>query len=165
MSATVVYDAATGRIAYCTDGDVVLAAGQSTLVVPDMVAPDAWRVDAANGRLVPAPAPVIPPEADKARRLHQIDLTADTKRKQFGSPGDMQAVVYLLKADEARRFLADPMPDPAAYPFLASEVGITGPSMSAVAEQVLAASNEWRAHLAQLDAERLAAKRDVEAEG
>jgi hypothetical protein len=164
VSAKVVYEAATGRIAYCTDAQVVLEAGQAVLAVPEMVQPDAWRVDVAAKRLVPAPPIVIPPAVERAKRLREIDLTADTKRRQLGSPGDMQAVVYLLKADEARRFLADPTPDPASYPFLAAEVGITAPSMSAVAEQILAASNEWRAHLAQLDAARLAAKRDAEAE-
>ena len=64
-------------------------------------------------------------------------------------------MIYLAKEAEARAWIADPAPDPANYPLLSAEVGITAPDAASLAQLWLNMAVLWRAAAAQLEALRM----------
>lgn len=113
------------------------------------------------------PAPTLEELKAGARRL--IDRTAEHRRLIHITPGSGQALVYLEKRREAEAALAalanaggQPI-DPAQFPLLAAELGITASGLEAVAEAVLAAAKSWTQAAASIEGTRLKAKRDVDA--
>jgi hypothetical protein len=162
MSMVIVYSTLTGQIELCTNAGITLEENQATLEVDGLVRPSDWVVDLETLELLPAPVPEVP-RADRIRKQKwDADIQAGIQRRQLGSQGDGQATIYLLKRDEALRYLADPSPQAQAYPFLSAEVGITGPNMTAVANKILAAHNRWIQGLVQIESARLQAKKDAE---
>src|SRR5690606_7611681 len=77
--------------------------------------------------------------------------------------GSGQAMAYLQKAMEATAYLAATDPDPADYPLLAAEVGITGETLADVAAVVDAHYQAWRVIGAAIEQARLGAKAAVDA--
>ncbi len=77
-------------------------------------------------------------------------------------------VVYMEKRREAEASLealatAGGQPvDPAEFPLLAAELGITGSDLTAVAETVLSAARSWVNAAAAIEGARLKAKRNVD---
>lgn len=63
-----------------------------------------------------------------------------------------QDMLYMAKADEARAYLSDPDPDPADYPLVLSEVGITAPTAYEVAQVFTNLNALWRYAAGSLDA-------------
>lgn len=63
-----------------------------------------------------------------------------------------QDMLYMAKAEEARAWLADPDPDPAAYPLVMSEVGVTAETAWEVAQIFANLSALWRYAAGSLDA-------------
>ncbi len=98
----------------------------------------------------------------RAEARRQIDAAAEAARGQYLTPGSGQAIVYTRKEEEARRLLAAVAAgqaiDPAAYPHLAAEVGITAPTIEEVANVVVAMADAWSAISAQIEGIRLSAK-------
>lgn len=111
--------------------------------------------------------PYSPPEVDlgnlKTSLKAQIDADAETERLKYITPGAGQAMAYLQKAMEATAYLAATDPDPADYPLLAAEVGITGDTIADVATVVNAHYQAWRAIGAAIEQARLGAKAAVDA--
>lgn len=93
----------------------------------------------------------------------QIDADAEAERLKYITPGAGQAMAYLQKAMEATAYLAATDPDPADYPLLAAEVGITGDTIADVAAVVDGQYQAWRLIGAAIEQARLGAKADVDA--
>ncbi|MFD2264365.1 hypothetical protein ACFSM5_15785 [Lacibacterium aquatile] len=110
--------------------------------------------------LVDRPPPVL--ELVKARALRQIDWDAEQYRLTLVTPGSAQAMVYLAKEDEARRFVLDSAPDAENYPLLAAEVGVTAEDLPGVAAQVATLASAWRQAAAGIETIRLAGKKAVQ---
>lgn len=115
--------------------------------------------------------PPTPPSAPPAPSLAalkislkaQIDAAAEVERLKYITPGSGQAMAYLQKAMEATAYLAATDPDPADYPLLAAEVGITGDTIADVAAVVDGQYQAWRAIGAAIEQARLGAKAAVDA--
>lgn len=72
-------------------------------------------------------------------------------------------MTYQQKVAEAQAYKSATKPIPEDYPILASEVGITAPTLAEVADTVLAAYHQWQHIGAAIEAIRLGAKRNVDA--
>lgn len=79
--------------------------------------------------------------AEKAARVADVNDRAELIRGVYLTPGSGQAMTYLRKEDEARRF--EPGGDPADTPFLWAEAQATGASLADTAALVLAQANAW----------------------
>lgn len=115
-----------------------------------------------DGEWVYAPAPVDLGNL-KASLKAQIDADAEAQRLKYITPGAGQSMAYLQKAMEATAYLAATDPDPADYPLLAAEVGITGDTIADVAAVVDAHYQAWRVIGAAIEQARLGAKAAVDA--
>lgn len=76
-----------------------------------------------------------------------------------------QDMIYLAKEAEARAWIADPAPDPAAYPLIVAEIGITAPDAASLAQLWLNLAALWRSRAAQLEALRLSVGAAIDAAG
>ncbi|MFG1402004.1 hypothetical protein [Xanthobacter sediminis] len=123
-------------------------------------AAEGWVLE--DGVLVPPPpaAPVNLP-ALKGTLCAQIDVAAEVERARYITPGAGQAMTYQAKAAEALALAADPAPDPAAYPLLSAEVGITAPDLAGVGAVVRGAYAAWQVIGAGIERARLAGKAAV----
>lgn len=115
-----------------------------------------------DGEWVHAPPPVELGEL-KAGLKAQIDADAEAERLKYITPGAGQAMAYLQKAMEATAYLGETDPDPADYPLLAAEIGITGATLAEVAQAVHDAHQMWRVIGAQIEAARLGGKAAIDA--
>lgn len=66
-----------------------------------------------------------------------------------------QDMIYMAKETEAARYIADPAPDPADYPLIASEEGITAPTIYEVAQIILNKAAGFRTAGAAIERVRL----------
>ncbi len=146
----VVYDTATKRAA------TVRAVGPI---------PEGHTLSAPPGRLYSWDGAAWRPDmaAIRAEAEAAIDAQADACLAPYLSLTPGRAMTYQAKQAQAAAFLAAENPDPAAYPLLTGEVGITADTPQAVAETILAASRAWQALGAAIEAVRLAAKKQVRA--
>jgi hypothetical protein len=78
-------------------------------------------------------------------------------------PQPGQSMIYLAKEAEAHAWMADPTPDPAAYPLLSAELGITAPDGASLAQIWLNLATLWRSTAADLEALRLTASAAIDA--
>ncbi len=111
----------------------------------------------------------IPALAERRRQVwervaHADFLTLNERRAEIGYG---PVVVYLEKRREAEAALAalagaagNPV-DPAEFPLLAAELGVTANDLQAVANAVPAAAKSWTQAAAAIEGARLKAKRDV----
>jgi len=90
-----------------------------------------------------------------------IDAQADALLAPYMTLTPGRAMTYMAKEAQARQYLEADSPDPADYPLIAGEVGITGDTPQAVAETILAMSRAWHSMGAAIESVRLAAKRDA----
>lgn len=97
----------------------------------------------------------------------RVDAAAEAARLKYITPGAGQAAVYLLKRDEARRFLElAPLGEvPAEWPMLAAELGVTGDTLRDVAVTVSTLAQEWTTIAAEIETIRLATKAAIDAAG
>ena len=102
---------------------------------------------------------------ERARIAARADLAAwiDTARRQLITVLPGQDMIYLAKEAEARRWLADPAPNPAEYPLLSAEVRITAPDGHSLSQLWLNMSALWISAAAQLEALRLSTSAAIEA--
>lgn len=108
--------------------------------------------------------PPIPDLATRKAELKAaIDAAAETERLKYVTAGAGQSMTYQEKAAEAARFADDPAPDPADYPMLAAEIGITAATLADVAATVAANRAAWRTIGAAIEGARLGAKAAIEA--
>ncbi len=101
--------------------------------------------------------------AAKAAALVEVDRQAEATRLLFITLGSAQALVYEAKRHEALSLAADQSPDPADYPLLSAEIGITAATLAEVGVAVLAMAGQWRAVAAGIERERLGAKAAITA--
>lgn len=108
--------------------------------------------------------PYEPPPLDgvKAGLKARLDTAAENERLKYITGGSGQTMTYLQKATEAAACLAETDPDPADYPLLAAEIGVTGATLAEVAQTVYDAHQMWRVIGAQIEAARLGGKAAIE---
>ena len=92
-----------------------------------------------------------------------IDTEAEAVRLRYVTPGAAQQLVYEAKRNEAVALAADQSPDPADYPLLAAEIGITASTLTDVGAAVLLTAAQWRNVAAAIERLRLGAKQAVAA--
>lgn len=92
-----------------------------------------------------------------------VDIAAETERLKYITPGEGQALTYMQKSDEARRYLSAEEPVASDYPLLSAEVGITAPDIGGVASVVHAAYSHWQQIGAAIEAARIGGKAAIEA--
>lgn len=106
----------------------------------------------------------------QTRAAMLIDTDAERERLLLITPGAGQAMVYQEKKEEAARLqelvgsgtdLADI--DQSDFPFLSSEIGITGQDLTAVADAVVTQSTNWKLVSAAIEKVRLQTKSQIEA--
>lgn len=91
-----------------------------------------------------------------------VDTAAERQRAKYITLGAGQAMTYQQKASEAVMLEDDPAADPADYPLLSAEVGITAPTLAEVGAVVRAAHGAWILLGAQIEGLRLGAKRAID---
>ena len=107
----------------------------------ELVRPEGWAdVALTNARLEAVAR--INAAAGAVRRLYVTDI-----------PG--QEALYLMKETEARAWLAEGEPNPADYPLIAAEIGITAPTGDEVAQVYLNLAALYVQAAAQLEHARL----------
>ena len=123
-----------------------------------------WRVE---GESFFAPLPSLARDLNeiKIELKIEIDSAAEIERLKYITSGTGQAMTYQQKVAEAQSYKAATNPKPVDFPILASEVGITAPTLSEVADTVLAAYRQWQQIGAGIEAVRLGAKRDIDVAG
>ena len=99
----------------------------------------------------------------KVAAAADIDAQAERLRLTLITAGAGQALVYERKRAEAERMVGDAEPQPADYPLLAAEVGITAPTLAEVGAAVRAMASDWIAAAATIEAVRLRAKAQIAA--
>lgn len=87
--------------------------------------------------------------------LADVNRTIGEVRSAYITTIPGQEMIYLAKEAEARAWLADPAPDPADYPLLVAEIGITAPDAAQLAQLWLNMAALWRGVAATLEALRL----------
>lgn len=88
----------------------------------------------------------------KAALVAGVNRIAEDIRARFLTQGSGQAMTYLRKEDEARRFEAGA--DPADFPFLSAEAVATGASLAETAALVLGQADAWAGLGAAIEARR-----------
>lgn len=97
---------------------------------------------------------------DNAKR--SIDATAGQARSKYITTAPGQAEVYIMKADEANRFIAAGYPGTVDdYPFITAEAVATGKTVQVAADDIVAAKTAWIALGATIEQIRLTAKKNV----
>ncbi|SEO27712.1 hypothetical protein SAMN04488103_11836 [Gemmobacter aquatilis] len=99
----------------------------------------------------------------KAQARTEITARISAARATMITTLPGQQMIYMAKEAEAARYIADPAPDPATYPLLAAEIGITAPDAWQLAQIWLGMADLWRQAAAQLEALRLGTAAAVEA--
>lgn len=97
----------------------------------------------------------------KAEARAAVNAMAGQVRQAFITDLPGQDMIYLGKEAEARAWLADPAPQPAAYPLLMAEVGVTAQTAAELAALWLTMGAQWRLVAAAIEAARMTALRDV----
>lgn len=132
------------------DGEVLVISNPEVAEkILDLVSVEGWR----NTDLA----------AIKSGYKAAIDAAAEIERLRYITPGGGQALTYMQKSDEARRYLSAATPLPKDYPLLAAEVGITADDIAGVAAVVAAAFSQWQTVGAAIEAVRIGGKAAVEA--
>lgn len=93
----------------------------------------------------------------------KVDNEAEKARLKLLTKGEGQMLVYENKAEEMLSFFSQSNPNPEDFPLLNAEVGITGNDVNEVAQVVQQVRTNWKNAAAQIEANRLSAKRNIEA--
>lgn len=174
------YSTATGEIlrcGRCQDVSFEAQAGPGEAVIEGRYPDDQFYIVTGQPVNIP-PRPSMVAAFDHAsgqwidpRTLDQVKASARARvvawaaaeRTKYITVLPGQEMIYLAKEAEAVRFVADPAPDMAAYPFLASEIGVTATTPYELAQVWLFMSQAWRGAAAQIEQARLAALAQIEA--
>lgn len=103
--------------------------------VPDDFSWTRYQADIETRSVVPAIA------MRAAALIAEVNEAAEALRRRFLTAGSGQAMTYLRKEDEARRFY--PEGGAGDYPFLSAEAASTGAALADTAALVLAQANAW----------------------
>jgi len=92
----------------------------------------------------------------------QVNQKAEALRMSLIPGGGGQLATYQRKEDQARACLADAAPEEGKYPALSGEVGVTGSTLAAVAQAVVAKADAWWAFGDALEAVRMMANAAID---
>ncbi len=151
-----VYHDAEGRPLFTFSGHLEPPGDWIEVADQDLGDLTAWRV--VEGALIRIS--IDPLKAEARGRLARA-ITASRTALITDLPG--QQMIYLAKEAEARAWLADAAPNPAEYPLLSAEVGITAPDAPSLAQLWLNMGQLWRAAAAQLEALRMSTLAAIDA--
>lgn len=133
--------------------------GGVAVVIPDRPS-DTHDWDWSSKTWIDNVADYLPELTVKAlRHINQIN---SEYRGKFITDVKDQATVYELKRQSAVAFLADPDPQPDAYPLIFAEVGVTADSAENVAQVYLGLNAFYMQALAALEQIRLIAVNEIE---
>lgn len=160
------------RLAQLQDGFVVNAIEVDPARIPDWatdwpeLVEDAGIGWAWDGEaFTPPPGPPAEQLLAEAKATARALLAAHAAEARTAYitvlPG--QDMIYLAKEAEARAWIADPVPNPANYPLLVAEIGITAPDAAALTQLWLNLAALWRAAAAQLEALRMSVGAAIDA--
>lgn len=90
----------------------------------------------------------------KVTATNQVNRDCGVFRASVGTDIPFQAEVYAEKRDEAARYLKDPKPDLAHYPYLTGEAASTGVTVPELAGQIAGITVQWTAVSAKAEATR-----------
>ncbi|MBW9072405.1 hypothetical protein [Agrobacterium deltaense] len=116
-----------------------------------------------NAELLAFLSPLPTLNTIKTSTARGIDADAEAARLRYITGGSGQAMTYQQKAAEAAAALAATDPDPANYPLIVAEIGITAPTLLEVAAVIDGAYQQWRVVGAAIEALRLGGKAAVAA--
>lgn len=102
-------------------------------------------------------------DAAKAAAINSVNAWAGRERSRHITIAPGQEMIYLTKEAEALRYLADTDPDPADYPLIVAEVGVTAPDAHQIAQIWAYMADVWRQVAAQIEAARLGTIAQIEA--
>lgn len=120
----------------------------------------AFSLEDARAALVPE---VVIAAAAAWQAKQGIDGAASRARARHATVIDGQGSMYLIKADEAQRYLAAGAPDNAAdYALLQAESAALGITPQEQAARVLAARDTWLLVAARIEAARISGKAALE---
>lgn len=97
----------------------------------------------------------------KNRLLHKVDAAVEAERLKEVTPGSAQAMVYLQKASEAERYLADNTVDTATIPHIVEEANELGLTLLEAAQRVKDRHDAWNAMSSALESRRQRAKHEI----
>ncbi len=110
-----------------------------------------------DGAMLTAPErdPMEALAAAQESALSRIDAMAEAERAKYITPGSGQALVYQRKLVEAGAALSG---DAGPFPHLEAEIGVTAPTLEAVARSILSMEENWVQISAALEGVRLTTK-------
>lgn len=92
----------------------------------------------------------------------QVNARAEEERiRHIGNSGIGMLMIYQKRFEEAKACIEDPEPTNTKYPFLAVEIGYYGNSLEAVANTVIAASEDWARKALILEQSRRAVQEQI----
>lgn len=116
------------------------------------------------GQIITAEARAAQALADaKAAARATLLAQVEAARRPLVTALPGQEMIYLAKEAEARRWIADPVPDPADYPLLSAEIGITAPDAHSLAQLWLNMAALMISEGARLEALRLSTGAAIDA--
>ena len=161
------------KVAFTADGGTKIRVqedrGNGTIAVEEFLPGDVGYEIAAALAIASPPPLAASTTPSPAQMLASVKIDAQRHVVKFSEevrghfvtklPG--QDMIYREKEVEAQRLLGDPTIPDSEVPFLAVEVGITAPSIQAVAQVIMATAAAWRLVGAQLEAARLGAGKAI----
>jgi len=100
----------------------------------------------------------------RARAKVDVDVAAENARLRYITAGAGQSAVYILKADDAQKFIDDAYPEVsiASYPFVNAEANALGSDGQTAADGIIAQRDAWLSVAALIEEERLKGKADID---
>ncbi|SHL97053.1 hypothetical protein SAMN05444389_102426 [Paracoccus solventivorans] len=149
------------RLAQIEDGIIVNVIEVDPAAMPDWAsdwpkvdqAGPGWTFDGAD--FIPPPESTAALSEVCAAAIDSINSAIGQARTEFITDLPGQEMLYLVKEDEAGRFIKDLDADLENYPLIAAEIGITGPTAYEVAQVYLNLGAQFRQIGAQLETIRL----------
>ena len=94
---------------------------------------------------------------EKEMAITSINELVGKARQKYITTAPGQEMIYIAKEAEAKAWLKDLLPDPAAYPLLSAEVGVTAPTTWELAQIWVNVAVYWRGIAAQIEGARMRA--------
>lgn len=102
-------------------------------------------------------------EAYKNKKQAEVDAAVERERLKMITPGEGQAMVYLLKREEAKTFLADPTTDLSLIPHVAKESEKLGLTLTEAAQRIVDQAEIWANLSSEIESERQRVKAEIKA--
>lgn len=99
----------------------------------------------------------------KTEKKLEVDVVASIRRTELGTAVRGQSEIYILKASEAQKYIADSYPvDLTDYPWIQMEVAATGLPPIEIADSIKNNFNTWTVGLQTIELERRKAKINID---